>query len=54
MNAFSNLMYVVKKMKVLKGLYEKYPQSTEGFEKWRAAVEAEMEEAKARFQPNPI
>lgn len=54
LNAFSNLLYVVKKMKVLNELYEKYPKSTEGFEKWRAAVDAHMDEAKAKFQPNPI
>ncbi len=53
-NAFSNLIYVVKKMKILNELYGKYPTSTEGFAKWRESVDAEMEEAKARFQPNPI
>lgn len=54
LNAFSNLLYVVKKMKVLNELYEQYPKSTEGFEKWRGMVEAHMEEAKKKFQPNPI
>ena len=54
LNAFSNLLYVVKKMKILNELYDKYPKSTEGFEKWRAAVDAHMEEAKMKFQPNPI
>jgi len=54
LNAFSNLLYVVKKMKVLNELYEQYPKSTEGFEKWRAMVEAHMDEAKKKFQPNPI
>ena len=53
-NAFSNLLYVVKKMKILNQMYENYPKSPEDFGKWRAAVEAEMEEAKQRFQPNPI
>jgi digeranylgeranylglycerophospholipid reductase len=54
LKAFSNLIYVVKKMKILNELYNRYPKSIEGFESWRKAVDAEMEEAKARFQPNPI
>ncbi|MDE1871615.1 MAG: NAD(P)/FAD-dependent oxidoreductase [Candidatus Micrarchaeota archaeon] len=53
-NAFSNLLYVVKKMKALNELYGRYPKSTEGFPEWRRAVDAEMEEAKSRFKPNPI
>lgn len=54
LNAFSNLIYVVKKMKVLNELYTRYPKTTEGFAKWRAEVDAHMKEAKARFQPDPI
>lgn len=54
LNAFSNLLYVVKKMKILNELYHKYPKSTEGFAQWRSAVETEMKEAKDKFQPNPI
>lgn len=53
-NAFSNLLFVVKKMKILNDLYENYPKSTEGFTQWREAVDAHMAEAKERFQPNPI
>ncbi|MCL4379412.1 MAG: NAD(P)/FAD-dependent oxidoreductase [Candidatus Marsarchaeota archaeon] len=54
MNAFNNLRYVVKKMKVLNDIYENYPKSIEGFTKWREMVKAEMEEAKSKFQPNPM
>jgi len=53
-SAFSNLLYVVKKMKVLNQLYADYPKSTKEFEKWRSAVDAHMEEAKEKFKPNPI
>jgi flavin-dependent dehydrogenase len=53
-NAFSNLLFVIKKMKVLNELYRNYPKSTEGFTEWRKEVEKHMEEAKGRFQPNPI
>ena len=54
LNAFSNLLYVVKKMKALNELYTRYPETTHGFPEWRKAVEEEMREGKARFQPNPI
>ncbi len=54
LNAFTDLLYVVKKMKVLNELYMSYPKSTEGFDKWRKAVAEHMEEAKTKFQPNPI
>jgi len=53
-NAFSNLLFVIKKMKVLNELYRNYPKSTEGFTEWRKEVEKHMEESKERFQPNPI
>jgi digeranylgeranylglycerophospholipid reductase len=53
-NAFSNLLYVVKKMKTLNELYKNYPKSTEGFTQWRQSVEAQMKEAKEKFKPNPI
>ncbi|MGD0729407.1 MAG: dehydrogenase, partial [Candidatus Micrarchaeaceae archaeon] len=53
-NAFSNLLYVVKKMKILNELYLQYPTSTDNFTKWRESVDNHMEEAKAKFQPNPI
>jgi hypothetical protein len=44
----------VNKMKALNRLYSDYPKSPENFGIWRAKVDAEMEEVKARFQPNPI
>ncbi len=52
--AFSDLLYVVGKMKLLNGLYQKYPTSPEGFERWREEVDKEVEEAKVRFKPNPV
>lgn len=52
--AFSNLMYAVKKMKELNALYNKYPQSPDGFLEWRGAVESTMKDAKSRFKPNPV
>ncbi len=53
-NAFSNLLFVVKKMKALNELYMNYPKSTAGFAEWRKEVERQMEESKERFKPNPI
>ncbi len=52
--AFSNLLHVVNKMKLMNELYQKYPSSPEGFERWRATVDKEIEDAKARFEPNPV
>ncbi|MGC8652260.1 MAG: dehydrogenase [Candidatus Micrarchaeia archaeon] len=53
-NAFRNLLFVVKKMKELNELYGQYPKSPEDFAKWRSAVDAHIKEAKGRFKPNPI
>lgn len=53
-NAFANLLYVVKKMKALNETYERYPENPEGFERWRAEVTKHMGEAKERFKPSPI
>jgi len=53
-NAFKNLVYVINKMKVLNALYESYPKGPEDFEHWKAQISKELEEVKARFQPNPI
>ncbi|MCL4373540.1 MAG: NAD(P)/FAD-dependent oxidoreductase [Candidatus Marsarchaeota archaeon] len=53
-NAFRNLLFVVKKMKALNELYRQYPKSPDDFAKWRGAVEAHIKEAKERFRPNPI
>ncbi len=54
LNAFNNLRYVVKKMKTLNEIYENYPKSIANFAQWREMVNREMEEAKAKFPPNPI
>ena len=52
--AFSNLLYAVKKMKELNELYAIYPKTPDSFPKWREAVQISMGEAKERFKPNPI
>ena len=53
-NAFKNLVYVVSEMKKLNNLYNNYPKDLSGFKAWSTAVNAEMQEAKTRFKPNPI
>ena len=53
-NAFKNLLYVVKKMKLLNEIYRDYPKSPESFPQWRASVRRELEDVKARFKPNPV
>ncbi len=53
-NAFKNLIYVVKKMKELNALYKEYPKTPSNFKEWKAKVEKEMKEVKERFKPNPI
>ncbi len=54
LRAFSNLVHVVKTMKQLNEMYGSYPTSPAGFERWRASVDKELEDAKSRFAPNPI
>lgn len=53
-NAFNNLRFVISKMKKLNDLYANYPKSTEGFDAWKALVDAEIADAKERFKPAPI
>ena len=53
-NAFSDLIYVVKKMKTLNEIYNNYPKTPETFDHWKENVKKEVEEAKHRFQPNPV
>ncbi len=53
-NAFNNLRYCVSTMKRLNGLYANYPKDTKGFKAFKAAVSAEIKDAKARFPPMPI
>jgi flavin-dependent dehydrogenase len=53
-NAFRNLIFVVSKMKRLNALYDNYPKSISGFEKWKELVAVEMREVKERFKVNPI
>ena len=52
--AFSNLIYTVKKMKELNGIYDNYPKTPEEFPKFKSTVVHEIEEVKERFKPNPI
>jgi geranylgeranyl reductase family protein len=52
--AFSNLLYAAKKMKELNALYDKYPESPEGFARWKDTVDSSMGETKEHFKPNPI
>ncbi len=53
-NAFKNLLFTVNKMKRLLEVYKAYPESPAEFEKWRARVQAEMNEVKERFHANPV
>jgi geranylgeranyl reductase family protein len=53
-NAFKNLVYTVKKMKMFNEIYGNYPKTPEEFPKWREQVSKEMEDFKEKFKPNPI
>jgi RAB protein geranylgeranyltransferase component A len=53
-NAFSNLLYVMSKMKEINALYEKYPKTPKEFLPWKGKVESEVKEFKGRFKPNPV
>ena len=53
-NAFANLVYVVKTMKELGEIYNAFPKTPEGFGEWRKRVKDKVEEAKERFKPNPV
>ncbi len=53
-NAFRNLLYTVGKMKRLNLLYSQYPKTTAAFKTWKSTITTEMNEAKDRFQPNPV
>ncbi len=52
-NAFSNLLYAVKKMKEFNKMYETYP-TIEQFPKWKEAIKNNMHEVKQYFKPSPI
>ncbi len=53
-NAFKNLLFVVKKMKEMNGIYSSYPSSPASFDAWKKSVNDGMHEVKERFKPNPI
>lgn len=53
-NAFRNLLFVVKKMKRLNKIYGSYPKDRKEFKNWRETVKVEMAEIKQKFRPNPI
>ncbi len=53
-NAFKNLVYTVKKMKMFNELYASYPKTPEEFPAWKSQVSKEMDDFKEKFKPNPI
>ena len=53
-NAFSNLVFAVGRMKKLNQTYSNFPEDPAKFAKWRDKVRSEMEEVKQKFIPNPI
>ncbi len=53
-SAFRNLVYAVNKMRELNSIYERYPESPDRYHEWLKEARASIEEAKERFQPNPI
>ncbi|MGC8537431.1 MAG: NAD(P)/FAD-dependent oxidoreductase [Candidatus Micrarchaeia archaeon] len=53
-SAFSNLLFVINKMKEFGSLYAKYPASPKEFDVWKESVKKEMHEVKEKFKPNPI
>jgi hypothetical protein len=53
-SAFSNLLFVINKMKEFSALYGNYPASPKEFDAWKERVKKEMHEVKERFKPNPI
>ena len=52
--AFSNLVYVVGKMKEFNSLYDAYPKTPEEFAPFKKTVKTIIEDAKERFKPNPV
>ncbi len=53
-SAFSNLVYVMGKMKSLNALYASYPKSPKEFPEFKKTVVMNIEEAKEKFKPNPV
>ncbi|MEM3180978.1 MAG: geranylgeranyl reductase family protein [Candidatus Micrarchaeaceae archaeon] len=51
-NAFKDFIYIVRKMKRVTELYDKYPKEPSGFDAWSNAIYLEIEEVKKRFKPN--
>ena len=52
--AFSNLVYVIGKMKEMNAHYEKYPQSPDKFVPFKQKVVETIEDAKRRFPSSPL
>jgi len=52
--AFTNLVYVVGKMKEMNEVYDNYPDTPEKFPQFKKSVVSTIEEAKERFKPNPV
>jgi hypothetical protein len=53
-SAFSNLVYVMGRMKYLNSVYASYPASPREFPEFKKKVVESIEEAKNRFRPNPV
>ncbi|MCL5990451.1 MAG: dehydrogenase, partial [Candidatus Thermoplasmatota archaeon] len=53
-NAFRNLVFVMSKMKEMNAIYENYPKSPDEFISFKNKVKENIEDAKARFRPNPV
>ncbi len=54
LSAFSNLVYVVGRMKAMNEIYEHYPESPDTFVPFKQKVVHMVEEAKERFPSSPI
>lgn len=53
-SAFSNLVYVVGKMKSMNQLYDAYPETPDKFSTFKKTVLNTIEDAKTRFPSSPI
>jgi flavin-dependent dehydrogenase len=53
-NAFSNLVYTVKKMNEMNRIYENYPESPKKFDSFKEKVVGEIENTKKKFPTSPL
>ncbi len=54
MNAFSNLVYTVRKMNEMNKIYENYPKTPKEFDSFKKRVVEEIENTKKRFPTSPL